>query len=269
MFPDLQEAIPHYQEWGLKYVDLRGRIFGKALERLTKDEIKAARTMLDNAGLKVACMESSIAKEHLPDDPEVIRDQHAKLETLIMAADILDCRLVRCFHFWQGRYRGDDKVMGDTQLAKAVELTRPLIKRANECGLVMAFENCGASVSDIQRVIAGLGSDRAYLAWDPHNDWNEEAALFGSENAYIDALAKQCRIVHVKAALALPEAGPTLPWQLVCDTLKENGYDGPLSVETHAHEVKSLTDQVGAKEVSRRLVSFTFDLLKRQGANAL
>jgi sugar phosphate isomerase/epimerase len=259
---DLQEAIPYFRQWGIKHVDLRGKIFGKELERLTKDEIKAVRIMLDNAGLKVACMESSIAKAHLPEDPELIQDQHAKLETLIMAADILDCKLVRCFHFWQGRYMGNGDGMDDTQLSRVLELTRPLIKRANENGLVMAFENCGASVRDIKRVIDGLGNDRAYLAWDPHNDWNEEAALYDSEVEYIDAQAKICRVVHVKAEMALPEAGPVLPWNLVYNILKANDYEGPLSVETHAHEVKSLFDQVGGTEVNRRVVSFTFDLLK-------
>ena len=36
---DFYEALPLLKEWGMKYVDFRGRINGKPIENLTDEEI--------------------------------------------------------------------------------------------------------------------------------------------------------------------------------------------------------------------------------------
>jgi sugar phosphate isomerase/epimerase len=260
---DLVEAIPRFKAWGLEYVDLRGKIFGKALEDMNRDEILEVRRLLDKAGLKVGCMESSIAKVHLPTDAAVIKEQHVKLENLLAASEVLECRLLRCFHFWQGRYRTDGIRLEGSVMERVMELTRPLVEHANAGGLTVAFENCGARIREILAVMDSLGGCKAYLAWDPHNDWKEEAEGYGSEQAYIKAIAPISKVIHVKAQMALPEAGPVLPWATVLEELKRIGYRGPVSVETHAHEVKELTDKIGDMEVNRRLVAYVTDLVRK------
>jgi sugar phosphate isomerase/epimerase len=261
---DIVEAIPYFKAWGLEYVDLRGRIFGKALESLSRDEMVEVKKLLDNNGLKVGCLESSIAKVHLPEDPDVIQEQQAKLDTILMVADILDCHLLRCFHYWQGRYRPERQKLEGVLLDRVIELTRPLVERANAGGLTVAFENCGASIGEIRTVMDALGTEKTWLAWDPHNDWFQEVEAYGSEQAYIKAQAEISKVIHVKAQLALPEGGPVLPWQKVIEVLKETGYHGPVSVETHAHEVEDLTEKLGQLEVNRRLVATVFAQLEKK-----
>ena len=260
---DLVQAIPYFKQWGFEYVDLRGNLFGKALDCLNKEEILEVKKVLDKNGLKTGCLESSIAKVHLPDDPDIIRDQQIKLDNILMASDILDCRLVRCFHYWQGRYTaGSPKLEGEL-LDRVIELTLPLVERANAGGLTVAFENCGASIKEIRTVMDALGSLKTYLAWDPHNDWYREVKEYGSELEYIKAQAGISRVIHVKAQFALPEGGPVLPWEILLSELKNAGYEGPVSVETHAHELKELTEELGVIEVNRRLAAFVFNLLDK------
>ena len=261
---DIVEAIPYFKEWGLEYVDLRGRIFGKALECMNRDEILEVKKVLDNNGLKVGCLESSIAKVHLPEDPDVIREQQVKLDSIMMASEILGCHLLRCFHYWQGVYIPGSRKLEGELLERVVELTQPLVERANAGGLTVAFENCGASIKEIRTVMDALGTGKPYLAWDPHKDWSQEVEAYGSEEGYIQAHASISKDIHVKAQLALPEGGPVLPWEQVITVLKDTGYHGPVSVETHAHELKALTDKLGVIEVNRRLVATVFDLLEKR-----
>jgi len=51
----------------LQHCDLRGRVFGKAFENLSPDELDELKKLLDKHGLKIGCLQSSLAKVHLPD----------------------------------------------------------------------------------------------------------------------------------------------------------------------------------------------------------
>ena len=54
---DLEKAIPLVKSWGLHYIDLRSRIFQRPLEKLTDRQLEEVKKLLDDNGLKVACLE--------------------------------------------------------------------------------------------------------------------------------------------------------------------------------------------------------------------
>ena len=91
---DFYEALPILKEWGRKYVDFRGRVNGKPIERQTDEELRELKRVLDENGMKVGALQSSLCKVHLPDAARRAEEME-KLEGLIRAANILDCRLVR------------------------------------------------------------------------------------------------------------------------------------------------------------------------------
>ena len=93
---DFYEALPILKEWGMKYVDFRGRVNGKPIERQTDEELRELKRVLDENGMKVGALQSSLCKVHLPDAARRAEEME-KLEGLIRAANILDCRLVRAF----------------------------------------------------------------------------------------------------------------------------------------------------------------------------
>ena len=97
LFCDTDKALPKIVQWHCKYVDLRGNINGKGIEYQTEEELIALKAQLDTFGLKVGALETSLCKVHLP-GADICAKEEEKLEGIIRAANILDCRLVRAFN---------------------------------------------------------------------------------------------------------------------------------------------------------------------------
>ena len=246
---DIAEALPIIRSWGLEHCDLRGRIFGRALDALTQEELVQVRELLDQHGLTVGCLQSSLAKVHLP-GAERLRAEEAKLEGIIRAADALNCRLVRSFFYWQptGEEAGQLAVRPDA-LQRVLDAITPLVERARVAGLRLAFENCGVKPDEVFAVLDALGESSWGLAWDVNEDW-DGAERLGDETAYVARLARRARLVHVKARTAVAGLSDTvIPYDRVLATCTTAGLDGPVSVETHNPD-RSISDV----EMSHRVV---------------
>jgi predicted dehydrogenase/sugar phosphate isomerase/epimerase len=229
---DVTEALPVIREWGLERCDLRGRIFGKGCERLTDEEIADLKKLLAEHGLAVGAFQSSLAKVHLP-DAERQKAEFEKLEGLIRAADALDCRLVRSFNYWQPpkEQRGALAVQPD-QMQQVLDMFGPVARRAQEAGLVLAFENCGQTVAEVVALVEALGVPGWGLAWDASNGWDTDERRT-DEVEYIVKNARRAKMLHVKAKSIVPEIKGSLPWDRVLAACAAAGLEGPVSVETH------------------------------------
>ncbi|MFU8781380.1 MAG: TIM barrel protein, partial [Kiritimatiellia bacterium] len=97
---DVKEAIPVIRSWGLDCIDFRGMVFGKEIHDLDDSELRDLKKLVDENGMAVGCLQTSLCKAHLP-DAERQQAEAKKLEGIIRAADALDCRLVRSFSYWQ------------------------------------------------------------------------------------------------------------------------------------------------------------------------
>ena len=62
-----RKGLPIIKSWGLSTVDLRGRIFGSHFEGLSPDQLRDLRTLISDYGVTVGCLQSSLAKVHLPE----------------------------------------------------------------------------------------------------------------------------------------------------------------------------------------------------------
>ena len=230
---DFAETLPILKSWGLEHVDLRSRVFGRAFEALTDEELAKVKQLLDEHGLKVGCLQSSLAKVHLPDQ-ERQEAEAQKLERIIRAADALDCRLVRAFFYWQPgpEERGELAVRPDA-LQQVLDMFRPLADRAKEADLILTFEDCGVTTDEVFAVLDALGQPAWGLAWDVANEWFSSEARARDEGAYLVELARRSKLVHVKARGAVEGLGELIPWDRVLQTLDNAGLPGPVSVETH------------------------------------
>ncbi len=256
---DIAKGLPILQSWGLKHVDLRGRIFGMAAESLPADRLPELRALLDDYGMQVGCLQSSLAKVHLP-DAERCRAEEAKLEGIIRAAEALDCRLVRSFFYWQPpkHLAGELAVRPDEQ-QKVLDRFAPLAQRAQEAGLILAFENCGVTPDEVLAIADALDVPSWGLAWDVNNDWASDERR-ADEDAYILRLAQRSRLLHVKARGAVAGTEPyTIPYDKVLGICDSAGIQGPVSVETHNPD-----RTVSNVDMSRQVV----DVLKRAWPSA-
>ena len=229
---DIAEALPIIQSWGLDHVDLRSRVFGKGFERLDAAELAEVKGLLAKHGLTVGCLQSSLAKVHLPDGERRTAEAE-KLEGIVRAADELDCRLVRAFFYWQpkGEEKGQLAVRPDA-LQQVLDYFEPLAKRAKEAGLTFAFENCGVATDEIFAVLDALGVPTWGLAWDVCNEWGCPESQ-QDERSYAIRMAKRSKVVHVKARGAVEGLGDPIPYDRVLPILDSAGLEGPVSAETH------------------------------------
>ncbi len=231
---DVTEALPIIKSWGLSHVDFRSKVFGKQIHELDARELRELRKLVDDHGMTVACLQTSLCKVHLPDAERQNKEQE-KLEGIIRAADALDCRLVRSFSFWQpqGPDYGTLATCGDV-LEKVMVMFAPIARRAKEDGLIMSFENCGVATDEIFALLDALDVPGWNMAWDVDNTWGCVERK-QDEDAYITRMVKRANCVHVKAwgAIALMEKAVPIPYQKVLKAYHELGMNGPVSAETH------------------------------------
>lgn len=246
---DLAEALPLVKSWGLTHVDLRGRIFGKAFEDLDVGELAEAKALLARHGLKVACLQSSLGKAHLPGKDRLAAEA-GKLESVIRAADALDCRLVRSFFFWQPPAEDRGALATDTEAtARVMDAFGPLASRARQAGLVLAFENCGTTTEECLAVLDALGEAPWGLAWDVADEWFSSDVRAADQTGYINRLAPRTRSIHVKAAGIVKDLGDVLPWDRVLQACDNAGLQGPVSVETHNPARPAVDDPAMCRKV--------------------
>ena len=230
---DIAEALPIIRGWGLEHCDLRGRVMGKAFEALSPEGLGQVKALLAQHGMQVGCLQSSLAKVHLPGE-ERQQTEAAKLESVIRAADVLGCRLVRAFFYWQppAELAGELAVRPDEQ-QKVLDMFGPLAERAKAVGLTLAFENCGVTTDEVLTVVDALGMPSWGLAWDVHNGWSDPARA-ADQDAYLRQLALRSRLVHVKARGAVADlGGDVIPYDKVLQVCDNAGVQGPVSAETH------------------------------------
>ena len=253
---DIEQAVAVAKEWGLKAVDLRGMMFQKPIEKLTDEELVKLKALLDGAGLKVGCIESSFGKIHLPSG-EKLEEQAAKLDGVIRASKALGCNLVRSFFFWQppngqeGEEIGELAVRPDV-LAQVMELFVPFAKKAHDAGLRLAFENCGCTKEECFTMLDALGYPEFGFAWDPKNSWMHDKAEREADLAkYLKKMAKRAICVHVKSTgLTWFEGNfDKVPYTEVFKALEDASYDGPVSIETH-----NFDKDIDGVEASKRVL---------------
>lgn len=246
---DVTKGLPIIKSWGLDAVDFRGRIFGKAIEKLNDTELKQLRTLVDENEMSVGCLQSSLAKVHWPDANRQ-KEEAEKLEGLIRAADALDCRLVRSFFYWQPpkEEQGRLAIQPDV-LQKTADMFAPLAERARAAELAITFENCGVTPDEVFAMLDILDVPEWGMAWDVANTWICDERKT-DEEAYIRRMLARSKLVHVKAnGCVVPQDDDLIPYAKVLKACHDAGIRGPVSVETHNAD-KSITDE----EQSRRVV---------------
>jgi sugar phosphate isomerase/epimerase len=231
---DVSEALPIIKSWGLRHVDFRSKVFGKQIHELDARELRELRKLVDDHGMTVACLQTSLCKVHLP-DAERQKKEAEKLEGIIRAADALDCRLVRSFSYWQpqGSDSGTLATSADV-LERVMDMFASIARRAKEAGLIMSFENCGVATDEIFALLDALNVPGWNMAWDVDNTWGC-AERKQDEDAFITRMVKRANCVHVKAwgAIALMEKAVPIPYKKVLRACRELGMNGPVSAETH------------------------------------
>lgn len=240
---DLTHALAVCADLGIRDVELRS-IDGTSIVDHTPERVREIRSQLAAGGFSVCNIASPFLKTHIGADHapvgnvhsarELTRDQHWDvLKRSLEIAHELDAPIVRTFSFW--RVADPVAVREDIleTLGRATEIAR-------EAGKILGLENEHAcnigSGSEAAWYLERITDTTLGVIWDPGN-----IAALGQvpDKSQYDALAERIVHVHVKDGNAIPAERFVPPGEGVCDWeqqlrwLREGGYTGPLSLETH------------------------------------
>ena len=250
--PDFDHACSVIsKDFGLQWVELRS-MWGKSLHDLSEAQLADAEKILAKYNLRVTDMGSPLFKVDWPDAPkssfspkhdfganDTFKQQGELLNKYIALAKRFKTNKIRCFDFWRLDDVKPHRAAIDDQLKKAAET-------CGKNGLLLVIENefeCNtATAPEAVRSLAAVPSPHFGLNWDPAN-----AVMRGELDAFPAGwnLLPKHRILHchVKNAIKGPDGkmgwSPVdkgyIDWTAQFRALKDIGYHGAVSLETHWH----------------------------------
>ncbi len=244
-YKDIYDVLPIIKDWGMTHVDFRAMINGKKIEDQTTEELRKLKKTLDEYGIKPGVIQSALCKVHLPDAERQALEMK-RLEGIIRASEILETPLVRSFFYWQ--HPQDDPKCGELAMrpdamGQVMDMYAPIAKRAREAGLILGFENCGATPDEVICFLEALNVPEWGLAWDVSNMFELLPEAKGDCVDYFTKALKYANMVHVKArgVSAIPELNyKKVPWERVLAGVAVTGKDMPISIETHTPAASGL-----------------------------
>ena len=235
---DLAYACSVCSEFGVEGAELRN-MWETSGQDLTPGQVQDVKKIIADNGMVVASMGSGFGKCNLEDAKEVA--EH--MDILRRVADIgleLGCNLVRGFAFW------DRDQVPEKPWDAMVKAYEPVPGILEEKGVILGLENEAAcyvgTAGHTRRFLDLLGCDRVKATWDLANHVQDPQGR--DVPAYPDGyeLLKK-DIVHVHVKDAAPGPDDSMPncflgmgicrWPDQLQALKDDGYDGYISLETH------------------------------------
>ncbi len=246
---DLEHALDVMAEYGVRHAELR-QIWDRNIGDAPRDYWERAKTLLDARGVSVVGIASPFFKCAMPGEEAEgpagplhsasargLGDQIALLEHCIAAAEFFGTKMIRVFSFWK---HGLLTPAIEEQIVDAFAEPAMLAERA---GMTLAVENEHACYlgtgAQTARVLEQIASPQVRALWDPGNAFMDGEAPFPTG---YEAIKNFIVHVHVKDAALKPGAsGPEwtvvgegeIDWRGQLAALKQSGYSGYLSLETH------------------------------------
>lgn len=236
---DLGIVLEFLARHGLKWAEVRN-LSGKYNTSQPPEVVRDARKRMDDAGVKLAILDTGFFKVPLPESQAKLDEQWALLDRAFTNADILGTDLIRTFAFTYPR--GASAEGGD--YPRIYDLVAKAAEKARKAGFRFALENVGGSYvgtsMDSEKLLAAVDNPALGLTWDPNN-----AAQMGDEEPFPAGYERldPKRIFHVHLRDYKRTADGSAEWCGVGQgefdhvgqirAMLADGYDGAFSLETH------------------------------------
>ncbi len=236
---DLGVALEFLARHQLRWAEIRN-LGGKYNTAQPATMIREARTQLDDAGVKLAVLDTGFFKVPLPANQAKLDEQWTLLDRAFANAEILGTDLIRTFAFTYPR--GGSAEGAD--FPRIYDLVAQAAEKAQKAGFRFALENVGGSYvgtsMDSEKLLAAVDNPALGLTWDPNN-----AAQMGDKEpfpaGYERLDPKRIFHLHLRDYKRTPDG--SAEWCGVGQgefdhvgqirALLADGYDGAFSLETH------------------------------------
>ncbi len=237
--PDLDEQIAVLKGEGIHHLELRG-VWGLNVLDLSDKQIVEIKNALGDAGIGVSAIGSPIGK--VPIDAPFDEHLH-RFERSISVARALDAPFIRLFSFYPPTTAlptsdSDETIDPATWRDEVLHRLREMTARARAADITLLHENekdiYGDTIARCVDLMTGVDDAHFGAILDPAN------FIQCGQTPYPDgyeALEPWLRYVHVKDASAtgvVTAAGEGVGrWPDLLRRLRDDGYDGFLSLEPH------------------------------------
>lgn len=220
---DFKESLAVHKEWGLHWLDLRDGIYGNWIKDLDVETARLAKKDIDEAGLEVYCISTSIFFDDIEKGEDNFRQNHlAKVSHAIELAQVFQPKVLRVIAA-QMPSRADDESAMDLIEQKypwVIDVYREAIDQINGAGFNPTIENeafrCFLSrVEDFGRFFEALDREGSVaLTWDVQNHW--ATGVFPTSEVY-EQLKPLIHYYHVKGGQEDGTAARGLKWNVALE----------------------------------------------------
>lgn len=239
---DLDDQVDVLLDEGIRAIELRSMWNVNVLD-LDDQQVESIGRQLRDAGIEIACIGSPIGKVRISSaaaEPD-------RLRRAVEIAERSGAQLIRVFSFYPD---SDSSTEGDFE-ARVLDAMEPLVHLARESGITLVHENekdiFGDTIARCGRLLERFSDGGLKAAFDPANFIQCDQTPY--PDAY-DALHPWIAHVHVKDALAegtvVPAGDGVARWPALMQRLRDDGYDGFLSLEPHLAQAGTLGGFSGA-----------------------
>ena len=255
---DFAVALRAAVEWGLPTIEIND-LWGKNVTDLTEAEAERVESLIAEARVEVAAIDTPCFKTLVLDNGSDVRDAPAfredldRLECGLALARRFDTRLIRIFSFRKPTTVGlgnpsprlpDGGPVDDATLARIVAGLREACERAAAHDIVLGVENVrscwGNTGINTARIVSAVDSPWLRVIWDPANDYVSGGDAYpGGYEAVKDLTVH----LQVKDARVLDAETGLTSWEMMgagdvdydgqFAALIRDGYSGVVSLETH------------------------------------
>ncbi len=214
---DFEAALDRHIDWGLRVLDLKDGIYGKAVADLTNEEAQKAAAAIARRGLAVSTLSTSLFHHDVEKGPEAFNQDLDKAGRIIVLAKVLKPRLIRLLSASSSN-RTDFANCADyisRQHPWLFDSYRNAAAKINTAGFGVVIENeTGGSIfSNPQEVLDFFAKlncgTRVRFIWDIQNLWQE--GTFPTVEVY-EHLKPVIGMVHLKGGRSETPGGP-LVWR--------------------------------------------------------
>ncbi len=241
---DLSVAVEFLKRFGLEYCEIR-RYWGKYNTSQPIERAREARKILDDAGIRLAVLDTGFFKVPPPDTAtvkgkEALDKQWALLDKAFERAGVLGTDLIRTFAFTHPKGHEPNPA----RYPWIFERVEESAERARQAGFRLALENVGnsyvATAAHAAKLLQAVKRPALGLTWDPNNSAGSgDPEPYPAGYKLLDP--KRIHHVHFRDYKYRPDGGAD--WCGVGDgdfdhvgqlrAFLQDGYAGAISLETH------------------------------------
>ncbi len=245
---DFEEQLQVLHSLDIALIDIRAA-WGVNCSQFSDEHIGRIKQLCAQYGVAAACMGSPIGKSPIADPIDI---ECERLKRIGETAHQLGTRNIRLFSFYPE---------GETDAAalqQAIERLGALTQIAAEADLNLLLENEKGVVGDLPerclQLMRALDSPHFRFIWDPANF--VQCGADRQVDQWWGALSPHIGYIHIKDArladksvTVAGEGDGQLPELLA--RLRDNGYDGALSLEPHLLEARHSSGFSGAEGMAQ------------------